>query len=136
MVRPGEIVNVTTVLPRSGLTVPTAAAVSYPDYVDVRDGSDSFSSLIAFQFIVVSFARPHEPAFRAEVWDDSQRKHVHSWAFNRRSAVSFGVEQDRVVGRDAVVVLDHGLWERQFASDPGIVGRRIRISGADMIVTA
>ena len=135
VVRPGEIVNVTTVLPRSGLTVPTAAAVSYPDYVDVRDGSDSFSSLIAFQFIVVSFAdRTNQP---------SERKFGMAVSGNMFDSLgvqpaigrSFGVEQDRVVGRDAVVVLDHGLWERQFASDPGIVGRRIRISGADMIVT-
>jgi putative ABC transport system permease protein len=32
-------------------------------------------------------------------------------------------------GREQVVVLSHRLWTRAFASDPGIVGRDVRLSG-------
>lgn len=32
-------------------------------------------------------------------------------------------------GRDAVVVLSHGLWTRRYGADPSIVGREIRIDG-------
>ena len=38
-------------------------------------------------------------------------------------------DEDRVPGRDAVVVLGHALWEQDFASDPSVVGRRVDING-------
>jgi predicted permease len=34
-----------------------------------------------------------------------------------------------VPGHEQVVVLSHGLWARAFASDPGVVGRDVRLSG-------
>jgi len=46
----------------------------------------------------------------------------------------FGVEEDRVVGRSPVVVLDHDTWQLEFAGDPGILGRTVRIGGIEMAV--
>ena len=37
-------------------------------------------------------------------------------------------------GRDREVVLSHGLWARRFGSDPGIVGRTIRLNREDYTV--
>ncbi len=34
-------------------------------------------------------------------------------------------------GKDRVVVLSHGLWQRRFASDPGIVNTDISLNGAN-----
>jgi MacB-like periplasmic core domain len=34
-------------------------------------------------------------------------------------------------GQDEVVILSHALWERKFGSDPGIVGRWIRLDDVD-----
>src|SRR5688572_6300939 len=63
--RAGEIVTVTSVVPRSGFAPPTSAALSYPDYLDVRDQARSFSSLVAYQLIVASVTnRPDQPAQR------------------------------------------------------------------------
>jgi putative ABC transport system permease protein len=41
---------------------------------------------------------------------------------------------DEVAGQDQLVVLSHSFWQRRFASDPGIVGRTIRIDGKTMTV--
>lgn len=131
--RPDEIVNVTTVAPKSGFATPTAAALSYPDYEEVRDRNRSFSSLAGFRLIVASFAnRSDQPAQRTfgmavsgNLFDMLGVQPVLGRAL--------GVADDRV-GRDAGVVLDHDLWQQQFAGDPNVVGRVIRVAGVDMTV--
>jgi macrolide transport system ATP-binding/permease protein len=132
--RPDEIVNVTSVAPRSGFTTPNASALSYPDYTEVRDNNRSFTSLAAFRMIVASFAdRTDQPAQR-----------TFGMAVSGNLFDMLGVQpllgrtittnDDRVVGRDPVVVLDHELWEQQFAADRNVLGRSIRIAGVDMTV--
>lgn len=37
-------------------------------------------------------------------------------------------------GRDRVVLLSHGLWERRFGSDPSVVGRVVRLNREDYVV--
>jgi putative ABC transport system permease protein len=37
-------------------------------------------------------------------------------------------------GRDAVVVISHGLWSRMFAGDPGAIGRTVRLNGRERTV--
>jgi hypothetical protein len=44
------------------------------------------------------------------------------------------VEADEDPGAPAVVVLGHGVWQGAFASDPGIVGRTIRLGRAESTV--
>lgn len=43
-------------------------------------------------------------------------------------------EEDAVDGRDAVVVLSHGFWTRQFGADPEIVGKQIKLNGTSFTV--
>ena len=38
-------------------------------------------------------------------------------------------EEDRVMGRDQVVVLSHNLWRRRFGADAGIIGRGVVLNG-------
>jgi predicted permease len=131
--RSDEIVNVTTVVPKSGFSTPTSAALSYPDYEEVRDRNRSFSSLAGFRLIVASFAnRNDQPAQRTfgmavsgNLFDMLGVQPVLGRAI--------GVDDDRV-GRDAGVVLDHDLWQQQFAADRNVVGRVIRVAGVDMTV--
>jgi len=42
--------------------------------------------------------------------------------------------EEETAGRDRVVILSHGLWERRYGADRGIVGRPIRIDGESSIV--
>jgi hypothetical protein len=46
----------------------------------------------------------------------------------------FRADEDQVPGRDAVIILGHTLWEQEFDADPGVLGRRVRISGLDFTV--
>jgi predicted permease len=46
---------------------------------------------------------------------------------------SFLANEDQA-GRDHVLLLSHGLWERRFGSDPSVVGRVVRLNREDYIV--
>jgi putative ABC transport system permease protein len=46
----------------------------------------------------------------------------------------FAAEENRVAGRDAVVVLSHQFWQRRFAGNPQIVGRSLLLDGKPFIV--
>src|SRR5262249_46264795 len=64
--RAGDIVTVAAVVPRAGFTPPQSAALSYPDYVDVREQSQSFTNLFAYRLVVATFAaRTDDVARRA-----------------------------------------------------------------------
>lgn len=43
-------------------------------------------------------------------------------------------EEDTVDDRDAVVVLNHGFWTREFNADPNIVGKQIKLNGTSFTV--
>ena len=47
---------------------------------------------------------------------------------------SFRADEDQVPGRDAVIVLDHSLWEQQFSADRSILGRKVRLNGIEFTV--
>ena len=47
---------------------------------------------------------------------------------------AFVPDEDRVSGRDAVVVLSHETWTEQFGADPAIVGREIHLTGVPFSV--
>lgn len=108
--------------------------VSYPDYVDLRDRSKSFRGLVAYTFVITTFAdRVDEPAQRKVGMTVSGNLFD---AMEVRPALgrAFRADEDQVPGRDAVVVLDHDEWTQQFSADPSIVDRRIRIGGVEFTV--
>src|SRR5207247_10271075 len=39
--------------------------------------------------------------------------------------------EEETLGKDHEVVLSYGLWKRRYGGDPQLVGRTIRIDGAD-----
>ncbi len=102
---------------------------SYRDYVDVRDRSRSFDGLVAFAYATAGFAsRPGAmPAFKLGMLASGNLFQV--MGIEPVLGRAFGPEEDRVPGRDAVVVLGHALWEQQFSSDPSVIGRRVDIDG-------
>jgi macrolide transport system ATP-binding/permease protein len=132
--RARDIVTVTSVVPKSGFASPTAAALSYPDYEDVRDHAQSFTSLAGFRVVVASIAdRADQPAQRTFGMAVSGNL-FDMLAVQPARGRAIGVDDDRVAGRDPIVVLDHDLWRRQFAADPNIIGRGIRLGGVEITV--
>jgi putative ABC transport system permease protein len=43
-------------------------------------------------------------------------------------------EEEDAPGRNGVVVISHGLWQRRFGSDPGVLGQTISLSGTPVTI--
>jgi putative ABC transport system permease protein len=46
---------------------------------------------------------------------------------------SFRAEED-APGKDAVIVLSHGMWQRRFGGDPAVLGRSVTLSGTPVTI--
>ncbi len=102
------------------------ASVSIPDYLDRRERVSAFeeSALYNFQsFNLVSDGAPERvPGLRATA-------SLFPLLGARPALGRVFTADDEEPGRDAVVVLSHGLWQRRLGGDPGAVGRDVRLSG-------
>jgi putative ABC transport system permease protein len=100
--------------------------VSPADFQDWRAQNQSFEGLAAYQWADVNLTGAGEPV-------KLQGFRVSANFFDLlRAAPQLGrgfLAGEDEPGRENEVVLSNGLWKRQFASDPNIVGRMIRIDG-------
>jgi putative ABC transport system permease protein len=131
--RPGEVVAVgsTTAIEAFGAS---SLVSSYRDYVDVRDRSRSFDGLAAFTYFTAGFATDPTAAPKLKMGMLASGNLFTVMGVEPILGRSFRAEEDRVPGRDAVVVLGHSTWEQDFGSDPAVLGRTVRISGTAFTV--
>ena len=107
-------------------------SASYPDYVAYRDDSKVFSSLVAYA------QRP----LSLNVNGESERIFGEIVTGNyfdvlkAKPAIGRGFlqEEDRTPGTHPVVVLSNSLWQRQFNSDPAILGKGIKLNNYSFAV--
>jgi putative ABC transport system permease protein len=99
--------------------------VSEPEYFDYQE-IDSIESMGAFLYThdaTLSFeGEEPEPVKRTFVTASFFRV-LGSQALHGRTFE----EEENHPGKGDVVILSHGLWQRRFGGDPGIVGRAIRV---------
>ena len=129
--RPGELITVGTRIKRGIVTMNVA---SYPDYLDIKQQSTSFSGIVASVSAGVAFgteagAPPHVKVVSVVSGDFFMLLGVQP-VIGR----GFLPTEDRVAGRDAVAVLSHATWQQEFAGDPGVMGRPVYIAGTAFTV--
>jgi predicted permease len=110
------------------------AGLSYPDFKDLRDRSESYTGLAASQYSQFGFATEKgalpQMKFGELVSGDFFRVLDVPLELGR----AFRPDEDKVPGRDAVVVLGHELWRTDFAADPNAVGRTIFLNNVPFTV--
>src|SRR5215216_1332388 len=109
---------------------------SFPYYSYIRDHNQSFSDVIAVyeeERFLLGENRPNSDPeeilgnFVSENYLGMLGGSTHLGRF-------FAAEENSVSGRDAVVVLSHGFWQRRFGSDPQLVGNSIKLNGKPFTV--
>jgi putative ABC transport system permease protein len=126
---PERLVAVWTPQPKRSSAI--RGSSSYPDFADFRDQSTSFEALAAFRQrgYTLSTRNGAERVAGGRV----------SWSLLSVLGVApplgrdFTAEDDRL-GGPRVALLAHGLWQRRFAADPGIIGASITLDGEPHIV--
>lgn len=105
--------------------------VSAGEYIDYRDRNQSFSQVAAYEsggFNLTGIGQP----LRVNAARVSASTFSLLGASPERGR-TFTAEEERF-GSDRVVLLSHALWQRQYNSDPSIVGKTIRLDETPYLV--
>jgi predicted permease len=96
--------------------------VSYPDFADWRDQSESFQELAAFSGwfpILTNSGQPERipgALVSPALFQLLGVKPIRGRTF---------LPDEDLAGKNRLVILSYGLWRRRFASDEGVIGRTI-----------
>jgi predicted permease len=100
--------------------------LSYPDFLDYRNQSTSFTGLAAEDMIQAAIDAENEndviwgQVVSANYFDVVQVQPI--------LGRSFLPEEDTTIGGSPVVVLSHSFWQRRMAADPNIVGKTVKLN--------
>ena len=113
---------------------PGSLVASYREYVDIRDRTTSFDGLSATTLVPAGFAPDAnaQPALKYGLLVSGNFFEV--MGVPPRLGRAFRPAEDQVPSRDAVVILDHDLWEQQLGGDPAAIGRTVRLNGVAFTV--
>jgi len=104
---------------------------SYPDYVDLRDQSQSFFGMAAYTRTAGTLAQAEDAqalegvAITPEIFDVLGVPPLLGRGFTQEEAKDQG---------ERVIVLTYPLWQRAFGSDPKILGQQVSLSGRSCTV--
>ena len=107
--------------------------LSYPEVDDIAKRTESFEGLVTFRNTGVRLDTGNGQARLALALS------VNGAFFSTLHAEpspgrGFLPSEDEVAGRDAVVVLSHGLWIREYGGRPDIVGKRLWLNAREFTI--
>jgi hypothetical protein len=131
VLKPSQVVSVNA--PTSGM-FGAPNATSYPDYVDLRDRNRTFDGLVASTYS--SFGFSPEPATlpRMKFGMIVSANFFQVLGVEPVLGRSFRPDEDKVPGRDAVVILSYDLWTNEFGASRTVLGQKIKLNGLEFTV--
>jgi putative ABC transport system permease protein len=136
VLRASDVVAVQQIKPAasaSGLAN-LGGSMSYPDFVYLRENDKSFVDLLAYELISSGFARDSRTQPQIRMGYVVSGNFFSVLGVKLQLGREYSADEDRVPGRDAVIILDYGVWKREFGSDPSIVGRSVKLGGMDFTI--
>jgi putative ABC transport system permease protein len=107
-------------------TDPGKHPFTIPDFIDYRDQNQTLEQIAAFANLSASMT------------GSGEAERVQGMRISANAFQLLGVEavvgralipEDDTPGRQNVVVLSHGLWQRRFGADPRLVGQTLTLNG-------
>lgn len=126
--------RVVTLKPHSEGLFNAFSSISYPDYVDFRDRNRTFDGIVGDAYSYFGFAADPTSLPRMKFGMFASGNFFRVLGVEPVLGRGFRDDEDRVPGRDAVVVLGHDFWVSEYHSDPSITGKKIRLNGVDFTI--
>ena len=99
---------------------------SYPDFVDLRGGTKSFSGMIAEHQDYISITGSAKPErIYGELTSADYFEVLGVQPHLGRTLISTRANERAGA---AIAVLSYGLWQKRFGADPGIIGKTIQLN--------
>ncbi len=96
------------------------------DYLDLAHGSHDFADIAVHRWAGLSIAPTGRPPFTLNALRVSLN-FFPILGMQPELGRTFAVDEDR--SGHHVLILSHGIWQKQFGGDPSIIGRTVRIDG-------
>jgi predicted permease len=134
--RPYPVPHASAVVTLAGTTHDSSFEnFSYREYLDIRDNTKSYDGVIAYadmQAVGYSAEPGVTPRIKGGMMVSGNFFRV--LGVEPRLGRGFRTDEDQVPGRNAVAVLGPDFWRHEFASDPSVLGRTIRLNGTAFTV--
>jgi predicted permease len=128
VIEPGRMVAVT---PSNQGAFGTNSTISYPDYREFRDNNHTFDGLIASSLSSFGFSPDANTLPKVTFGSFVSGNYFQVLGVQPVLGRAFLDSENRVAGRDAVVILGHDFWVNQFNASPVIVGSTLRLNGVE-----
>jgi hypothetical protein len=100
--------------------------VSYPDYVDLRDRNRSFDGLIAYEISTAGLDTDGNPS---PIWlYTASGNYFDVLGIHPYLGRFFHSTDENGPNSAPYIVLSYAFWQSHFQSDPGVVGRTVRLN--------
>jgi putative ABC transport system permease protein len=101
---------------------------SYPNFMDYKEQNQSFDDMAAFNNRSFNLTGAGDPVRVTGVWATASLFPV--MGVDPALGRAFTVEEEEP-GKDLVVVLSNGLWQRRFGADPNVLGQSVNLNGVN-----
>ena len=120
--RPDRLVEI-----YSGFTDFPQLTTSYPDYQSIRESVDAFEGVAAHSYVRAILATRDRP--RLVTGESVSANYFDVLGLHPSLGRGFRTDEAQAPGTSPVVVLSHGLWQRQFGGNPNVIGEALELSG-------
>ncbi|HVF89336.1 MAG TPA: ABC transporter permease [Blastocatellia bacterium] len=104
---------------------------SFPNYTDYRDQNEVLESIAAFNNRSFNITGSGEPERVEGAWMTGSL--LPMLGVSPALGRNFSPEEEQP-GKDQIVIIGHGLWQRRFGGDPNILGQSIMLNGSPRTV--
>ena len=107
---------------------------SYLDYVDIRERTQTFSGLLAYDYGTAGVTTRPGGLPRVVMVSFVSDNYFDVLGVDLAAGRPFRPEEAKAGTAEPVAVLSHTMWRTEFDADPAVIGRSIRVAGREFSI--
>jgi putative ABC transport system permease protein len=108
--------------------------LSYAEIDDIRERTQAFAGFATSRIVPLGFSRSRDEQPRVTVGFLVNGDFFSTLGVTPAVGRGFTAADDQVPGRSPVVIISYGVWQREFGGRPDVVGRALRLNGAEFTI--